>query len=124
MCIPCQEPFATFTLSFRLQTLVHTVERKWLEHRWNHENMFETEVVRAYECDSLRKVTVRHNRDIFSIFFNMKVSCVFSLESPHRGGSYEHTQYTIFNKNTLNYPKFAAMGFFRRDSGTSSKQPW
>ena len=24
-------------------------------------------------------------RDIFSIFFNMKVYCVFILESPHRG---------------------------------------
>ena len=54
--------------------------------------------------------------DIFSVFFNIKVYCVFSLESPHRGGSNENTQYTIFNmnkKNTLNYPKSAAMGFFQ-----------
>ena len=53
--------------------------------------------------------------DIFSIFFNMKVYCVFSLESPHRGDSNEYTQYTIFNmkkENILNYPKSAAMGFF------------
>ena len=67
------------------------------------------------------------NRDIFLIFFNMKVCCVFTLESPHRGDSNEYTQYTIFNmnmKNTLNYPKFAAMGFFPRDSRMSSKQPW
>ena len=52
--------------------------------------------------------------DIFSIFFNMKVCCVFLLESPHRGDSNERTQYTIFNikkKITLNYPKSAAMGF-------------
>ena len=35
--------------------------------------MFETGVVRANECKSLRQVR-RHNRDIFSIFFNMKVS--------------------------------------------------
>ena len=52
--------------------------------------------------------------DIFSIFFNVKVCCVFSLESPHRGDSNEYTQYTIFNikkKITLNYPKSAAMGF-------------
>ena len=34
---------------------------------------------------------------VFSIFFNMKVCCVFSLESPHRGDSNEYTQYTIFN---------------------------
>ena len=55
--------------------------------------------------------------DIFSIFFNMKVCCVFSLELPHRGDSNEYTQYTIFNiykrKNTINYPKSAAMGLFK-----------
>ena len=52
--------------------------------------------------------------DISSIFFNMKVFCVFSLESPHRGDSNEYTQYTIFNvenKITLNYLKSAAMPF-------------
>ena len=40
---------------------------------------------------------------------------MYSLESPHRGDSNEYTQYTIFNinkKNTLNYPKSAAMRFF------------
>ena len=53
--------------------------------------------------------------NVCSIFFNTKVCCVFSLESPHRGDSNEYTQYTIFNienKITLNYPKSAAMGFF------------
>ena len=48
--------------------------------------------------------------------FNMKVYCVFSSESPHRGDSNEYTQYPIFNlneKNTLNYPKSAAMGFIQ-----------
>ena len=52
---------------------------------------------------------------IFSIFFNVKVCCVFSLESPHRGVSNEYIQYTIFNikkKITLNYPKSASMGIF------------
>ena len=52
--------------------------------------------------------------NIFSIFFNMRVCCVFLLESPYRGDSNEFTQYTIFNikkKITLNYPKSAAMGF-------------
>ena len=42
---------------------------------------------------------------------------MFSLESPHRGVSNEYTQYTIFNinkKNTINYPKSAAMGFFSK----------
>ena len=45
--------------------------------------------------------------DIISIFLNMKVYCVFSLESPHRGDSNEYTQYTIFNvkkKIALIYP--------------------
>ena len=47
------------------------------------------------------------------IFYNMKVCCVFSIESPHRGDSNGYTQYTISNikKITLNYPKSAAMGF-------------
>ena len=53
---------------------------------------------------------------------------MFTLESPHRGDSYEYTQYTIFQyekeKNTQNYPMSAAMGFFPRDSRTSSKDPW
>ena len=76
--------------------------------------MFETRVVQANECYSLHQV-MRHNTDIFSIFFNMKVCCVFSLESPHRGDSNEYTQYTIFSiekKITLNYLKSAAMEFF------------
>ena len=53
--------------------------------------------------------------DMFSIFCNMKVYCVFSLELPHRGDSYECTQYTFFNmkKNILNYPKSADMEFFQ-----------
>ena len=96
-----------------------TVEHQWLEHLWNHENMFGTGVVRANECYSLRQVRW-HNRVIIIIFFfyflNMKVCCVFSLESPDQGDSNEYTQYTVFNikkKITLNYPKFAAMGFFQ-----------
>ena len=45
----------------------------------------------------------------FSILFNMKVCCLFSLESPHRGDSNEYTQYTIFN--TIHNPKSRAIGF-------------
>ena len=40
---------------------------------------------------------------------------MFSLESPHRGDSNEYTKFTIFSikkKFALNYPKYAAMGFF------------
>ena len=42
---------------------------------------------------------------------------MFSLELPHRGGSNEYTQYTIFKirkKITLNYHISAAMGFFSK----------
>ena len=39
-----------------------TVQLQWLEHLWNHENMFETGVIRPYK----RQVRT-HNRDIFSI---------------------------------------------------------
>ena len=56
-----------------------------------------------------------HNRDILSIFFNMKVYCVFSLESPHRGDFNVYKQYTIFVRKTKITPdnsKSAAMGFF------------
>ena len=52
---------------------------------------------------------------IFSIFFNVTVFCVFSLELPQGGDSNEYTQYTIFNIITLNFPKSAAMRFFPRD---------
>ena len=39
-----------------------------------------------------------HNRYILSIFFNVKVCCVFLLESPHRGDSNEYTLFTIFSR--------------------------
>ena len=50
-----------------------------------------------------------HKRDIFSIFYNTMVCCMFSLESPHRGDSNEYTQYTIFNikKEKENHPKLS-----------------
>ena len=46
---------------------------------------------------------------IFRFSLTYKACCVFSLESPHRGDSYEYTQYAIINikkKITLNYPKY------------------
>ena len=53
-------------------------------------------------------------KDIFSIFLNVNVYYVFSLESSHWDHSNEYTQYTIFKikkkKITLNYPKSATMG--------------
>ena len=44
--------------------------------------------------------------DIILIFFNIKVCCVFSLESPHRGDSNENTQHTI-SKEKENLPKLS-----------------
>ena len=41
----------------------------------------------------------------FSIFFNMKVCCLFSFESPRRGNSNEYMQYINFKIITENHPK-------------------
>ena len=68
--------------------------------------MFETGVVRANGCYSSHQV-MGHNRDIFSIFLNTKVCCVFSLESPHQDNSNEYTQYTIFNIKKENQPQLS-----------------
>ena len=38
-----------FLSHFENETLLNTVELQWLEDLWNHENMFETGVVRANE---------------------------------------------------------------------------
>ena len=68
-------------------------------------------MVRAKECQPWCQARSNH-RDIVSIFFNMKICFVFSLESPHRGDSNEYTQYTIFNiekKIDQNLSKSAAM---------------
>ena len=58
--------------------------------------MFETRVVRANNVTHCAR-SGGINSDILSIFFNIKASYVFSLESPHRGDSNENTQYIIFN---------------------------
>ena len=50
---------------------------------------------------------MRHNRDIFSIFFNMKICCVLSLESPQRGYSNKYTHYTISEYKKENHPKLS-----------------
>ena len=40
---------------------ISTVELQWLEHLWDHENLFETGVVRAIEVSLYRQVRM-HNR--------------------------------------------------------------
>ena len=44
---------------------------------------------------------------MFFFFFNMKVCCVFSLESPYQGDSNEYTQYTIINIEKENRPRLS-----------------
>ena len=53
--------------------------------------------------------------DIFSIFSNLKVSCVFSLESLIEAilMSTHNIPFSI-QKKTLNYPKSAAKGSFSK----------
>ena len=51
------------------------------------------------------------------IFYNIKVCCVFSLESPHWGESNEYTQYTVFKikkkkKTHLIIPNLQPRDFF------------
>ena len=41
------------------------------------------------------------------IFYNMKVYCVFTVESPHRGDSNEYTQYIIFQYENEKRPKLS-----------------
>ena len=48
-----------------------------------------------------------HKRDIFPIFFNMKVYCVFLLESPQWGDSNEYIQYTISQYIKETHPKLS-----------------
>ena len=49
----------------------------------------------------------------------MKVCFVFSLESPHRGDSNEHTQYNIcmIKKENPRLSQICSYGIFPRDSG-------
>ena len=47
----------------------------------------------------------------------MMVYCVFSLESPHRGDSYENTQYTIFTMKKKKQPELSQIFSY----GTFSK---
>ena len=101
--------------------ILDTVEHQWLEHLWDHENMFETGVVRVNECLSWRKVS-KHNGDLFPNLFIIEVYCVFSLKSPHRGDSNVYIQYTISKikkKITPDYFKSAVLGLF--DLGTSER---
>ena len=47
------------------------------------------------------------------IFYYMKVYCVFTLESPHRGDSNDYTQYTIFQYENEKHPKLSQFCSYR-----------
>ena len=49
-CRLLQFLFGTLRVNQMCQVASHTVELQWHEHLWDHENMFETGVVRANEC--------------------------------------------------------------------------
>ena len=70
----------------------HTVELRWLEHRWLvYHGLFELIFVSLRNfSDSSRKEILRE----ILLFYYEIVCCVYSLESPHRGDSNEYTQHT------------------------------
>ena len=45
LCVTRQDYIHVFAYA-----VTNTAEVQWLEHLWNHENMFEAGVVRANEC--------------------------------------------------------------------------
>ena len=47
-----------------------------------------------------------HNRDIFSIFFDMNVCCVLLLESPHRDDSNDFETAVLNEPSVFEPPKF------------------
>ena len=96
----------TITYSYTICSITSTVGLQWLEHLWDYENLFETGEVRDSE-GLLYSQARSYNRDIFWIFFNMKVYCLFSLESPQRGDSNEYTQYTTSQYKKENHPKLS-----------------
>ena len=51
----------------------------------------------------------------------MKVCCVFSLESRHRGDSNEYTQYTIFNVKENNRKLFQICSYGLLSQGTQER---
>ena len=89
-----------------------TTELQWFKHLWNREKMFEAGVVRA---NSARPGCMI---DIFSIFFDMKVCCVFSLESPHRGDSKKYTRHINIKRKS---PEISLIQQCLLYSRTSSK---
>ena len=55
LCVCASFPFGFSGLAVGCDCIsfdhcLSTVELQWLEHVWDHENMFETWVVRAKEC--------------------------------------------------------------------------
>ena len=62
-----------------------------------HRNYIHSRILYFNGSNTFRIMKICSRPGIFSIFFNMKVWSVFSLELPHRGDSNEYTQHTILN---------------------------
>ena len=52
----------------------NTVELQWLDYLWDHENKFETGVVRANECNHSAR-----SGGIIGIYFRFPLTCRYSL---------------------------------------------
>ena len=48
--IPIQKVCINNKVENKMKEVKQTVELQWLKHLWNHENVFETGVVRGNEC--------------------------------------------------------------------------
>ena len=75
-------------MTCNLHYYINTAEFKWLEHLWNHENIMLMSGYHSARSGGIIGI-------FFSIFFNMKECCMFSLELPHGGDSNEYSQHTI-----------------------------
>ena len=84
-----------------LQTHVHQGGGSEVQPKFNGSNTFGTMKICSRQGQFELKSVYQSARSggiigiFFSIFFNMKVCCVFSLESPYQGDSNEYTQHTI-----------------------------
>ena len=86
-------------------------KKKQVQSNFNGSNTFGTMEISSRQglFESLRVYYRARPGGIIgvSIFFIMKVYCVFSWESPRWGDSNEYTQYTIFQYKKENFPQLS-----------------
>ena len=92
---------------------------------WDHENMFETGLVRANGCWLLRQ-TRRRGRGVFSIvpYDSVLYVLVRTLIKAILMSTHNVPFFNMAKKYTLTFRKFAAIGvFFPRGTGAGSIRP-